>query len=252
MAEQNKLEKPHSMAGTAGYPISEEEKARIDFYHKLSDDNNNRKRVQNLIIPAKTGKGFIVERGQILRVTCIEGPQVADFMVLNRDDPNEKFWAARTRVINGAHLSTGDTLWSTPPKTRPMLTIITDTVDHQPLPNDAKSHDLLFCRCDSRHYELVAKKMGMPNCQDNLASAIADFKLTPEYVHDPFNLFMTTGLNDQGRPFYLPSDAKKGDYVEFYAEINCIIAISACPGGSSGSKSRPLGIEIFSYDDHRG
>lgn len=249
MTERDRLERPHSMAGTAGYPLKKDE-TPSDFYQRLSEDKKNRKKLQDLVIPAKTGRGFIVEKGQILRVTCIEGPQVADFIAFNKDDPNEKFWAARTRVINGAHLSTGGSLWSIPPKTRPMLTIIIDTIDHQPLPHGAKSHDLLFCRCDSRHYELVAKKMGMPNCQENLASAIEEFDLTSHDVHDPFNIFMTTGINEQGRPFYLPSDAIKGDYVEFYSEMSCIIAISACPGGSSGSQSRPLGIEIFSYNIH--
>jgi uncharacterized protein YcgI (DUF1989 family) len=79
-----------------------------------------------------------------------------------------------------------------------------------------------------------------------LAEAISEFGLGPEHVHGPFNIFMTTGLNDTGKPFYLPSDAKKGDYVEPLAEIHCLVAFSACPGGSSGSQSRPLTIDIFS------
>ena len=62
-----------------------------------------------------------------------------------------------------------------------------------------------------------------------LAYAISEFGLGPEHVHDPFNIFMTTGVNTEGRPFYLPSDSKKGDFVELVAEINCIVAISACP-----------------------
>jgi uncharacterized protein YcgI (DUF1989 family) len=65
-------------------------------------------------------------------------------------------------------------------------------------------------------------------------------------VHDPFNVFMTTGINDDGRPFYLPCDARIGDYVEFVAEMDCLVAISACPGGSSGKISTPLDITIYS------
>ena len=248
MTNQKNSERPHSIAGTSGYPPLEGVEKKSDFYKGLYENEDKRRIIQNVIIPSKTGKGFIVEKGQILRVTCIEGPQVADFLAFNKNDSYEKFWAARTRVLYGAHLSTGDSLWSNPPQTRPMLTIIKDTVDHQPLPNGARSHDLLFCRCDGRHYEMVAQKADLPNCQDNLASAIGEFQLTPDYVHDPFNIFMTTGLNEQGRPFYLPSDAKKGDYVEFFAEMDCIIAISACPGGSSGAISRPLGIDIFSLE----
>jgi len=94
-------------------------------------------------------------------------------------------------------------------------------------------------------YEIVYHRTGARNCNDNLAEAIAEFGIGPEHVHDPFNIFMTTGLNDEGKPFYLPCDAKMGDYVELLAEIHCLIAISACPGGSSGPQSRSLMIEIF-------
>jgi uncharacterized protein YcgI (DUF1989 family) len=77
-------------------------------------------------------------------------------------------------------------------------------------------------------------------------AAIAERGLVANEVHDPFNVFMTTGLNAEGRPFYLPSDAKQGDFVELIAEINCLVAISACPGGSSGPASRSLQIDLFS------
>jgi uncharacterized protein YcgI (DUF1989 family) len=185
----------------------------------------------------------------VLRVVCADGPQVADFIVFNAADPRERFWSARTRVIHGGHLAVGHQLWSTPPRTRPMMTLIADSVVHGAHPHGARSHDLLFCRCDGRHYEIVHGRAGMANCQDNLARAIAPFGLGPEDVHDPFNIFMTTGLNPDGRPFYLPCDAAKGDYVELIAEIDCLVAISACPGGSSVSESRPLVIEIIETAD---
>ena len=122
-----------------------------------------------------------------------------------------------------------------------MLTLIADTLEHPDHPAGARSHDLFFCRCDSGMYARVHGIENAPNCNDKfLAYAISEFGLGPEHVHDPFNIFMTTGVNTEGRPFYLPSDSKKGDFVELVAEINCIVAISACPGGSSGSKCNPL------------
>jgi len=59
------------------------------------------------------------------------------------------------------------------------------------------------------------------------------------------NLFMSTGINDEGRPYYIPSVSQKGDYVELFTEINCLVAISACPGGSSGVASHGLRISVF-------
>lgn len=239
---------PPSVAGTTGYgskmplrPTPEE----LVTYRRLADDVARRSLICEDVIPARHGRAYIVEKGQILRVSCPEGPQVADFIAFNKNDPTENFWAARTRVIHGGHLQVGDRLWSCPPRTRPMLTLIADTVDHQPLPHGARSHDLLFCRCDSRHYTLVHGIDGHRNCNDNLVEAIAAFDLSPTDVHDPFNIFMTTGLNEEGRPFYLPSDSKAGDYVELLAEISCLVAISACPGGSAGARSNPLGVAVY-------
>ena len=44
---------------------------------------------------------------------------------------------------------------------------------------------------------------------------------------------------------YLDPDAEKGDYLELHAEFDCIVAISACPGASSGQEKRPIGIQIY-------
>ncbi len=57
---------------------------------------------------------------------------------------------------------------------------------------------------------------------------------------------------DIGRRPVEPSDAKAGDYVEFYAELDVLMAVSIGPGGSfSGDWSAgrneilPIGIEIY-------
>jgi uncharacterized protein YcgI (DUF1989 family) len=236
---------PLSMAGVEGFPRDSAVAASSPDYAELAARSELRRLAQSFVIPARTGKAFKLAVGQIVRVSCLEGPQVADMIVFNSDDPTEKFWSGRTRVIHGGHLMVGDHLWSVPPRVRPMLTMIADTLEHPPHPFGARSHDVLYCRCDSRMYAMVYGRAGARNCNDNLAEAISEFGLGPEHVHDPFNIFMTTGLNDAGKPFYLPSDAKKGDHVELLAEIGCLVGVSACPGGSSGSQSFPLLIEIF-------
>ena len=233
------------MSAQTGYQRPRIDDRDLAFYARLADEHENREPVRDLVVPRIEGRAFVVDKGQILRVACIEGSQVADFNAFNRDDPKEMFWSGRTRLLQGAHLNVGDRLWSTPPKMRPMFTVIADTVDHRPLPNNARSHDLMYCRCNERLYEVVRGETGAPSCNTNIANAIAEFGLTPDYVHDAFNIFMTTGLDDDDRFFYLEPDAKKGDYLELYAEMDCIVAISACPGGSSGPEKRPIGIGIY-------
>jgi uncharacterized protein len=225
------------------YHVAEE---RTDeLYLRLAADSEQRETVDSFVVPREEGKGFIVRQGQILRISQVDGPQVCDFNAWNLDDPKEMFWSGRTRILQKAHLTKGHQLWSTPPKMRPMFTIIADTVDHRPLPHGAASHDLIYARCNSRLHEVTMGIVGHRNCQDNLAGAIEPFDLGPEYVHDAFNLFMTTGIDDQDRLFILDPDSKQGDFVELYAELTSIVAVSACPSDCSGGVTKALGITIF-------
>ena len=233
------------MSSAVSYEYPRIDQTRKAYYQRLAQDQNSRRLVHELQVPRLGGRAFVVEKNHVLRVTAIEGPQVADFNAFNKNDPKEMFWSGRTRLLQRAHLSVGDQLWSTPPRMRPMFTIIADTVDHQPLRRNARSHDLMYCRCNERLYELTKNERDAPNCNTNMANAISEFGLTPDYVHDAFNIFMTTGLDDNDRFFYMEPDCKKGDYLELHAEIDCIVAISACPGASSGPQKRPIGIQIY-------
>jgi uncharacterized protein len=231
-----------SVAGIKGSPLRLTEEKIAEYVER---SRRERRLADTIHIPPRTSAGFTVEKGQLLRVTCDQGPQVCDFNVFNRDDPRERFWSIRTRIVCGSHLTVGSQLWSSATFVEPLMTIVADTVSRVEHDPPVATHDLIFTRCDGRHYELVFKKSGVPNCQDNLAQAIEKFGLTPFDVHDPLNLFMTTGLNNEGRPFYLPSVAKKGDYVEMIADKSCIVAISACPGGSSGPTHHSLLAEVY-------
>ena len=227
-----------------GMQLSDQDRA---FYARLADPKAPRRLITDLIVPKMSGGACEVPKGHIVRIVCIDGGQVCDFNAFNRDDPKEMFWSGRTRLVQRAHLTTGDRLWSTPPRMRPMFTIIADTVKHPALPHNARSHDLMYCRCNARNVELKTGRSG-PNCNDNMAEAIARFGLTPDYVHDAFNIFMVTGLNENDRFFYVDPVAKKGDYMELYAEMDCIVAVSACPGGSSGPEKKRLGVQVFAPD----
>lgn len=165
---------------------------------------------------------------QVLRITLREGTQICDFNAWNRHDPREAFWSGRTRAFENMHLTTFHRHWSTPPKMRPITTLIEDTVRHRPLPGGSPGHDCLGARCTARMSELIADLHDHANCQANVERAIAPFGLQP-HAHDPFNLFMNTGASpDDGRHYLAPSDAVPGDYVELYAEIDLVVGLSSC------------------------
>ncbi len=223
------------------------------FYEELRAQRHRFRLVQRVEIPKESGRGFQVPRGHSVRIVCAEGPQIADIDFFNADDPQERLWANQTLNREGAHLTTFSRLWSNMPRFRPLMTIIEDTVQTVPTNPGARHHIILGAHCNP-YYWLVAT--GQPNhssCYTNLVAAIAPFGLGPEHVHDNLNLFQKTRI-DPGTSRYVTeaSDAKPGDFVEFYAEMSILMAVSACPVGSGNfaaergtSDTKPLAAEIY-------
>jgi uncharacterized protein YcgI (DUF1989 family) len=75
-------------------------------------------------------------------------------------------------------------------------------------------------------------------------------------VHDVLNVFMCTGFTaDTHQYFMKASPVRPGDYIEFFAEIDLLGALSTCPGGDCSSQHSsdaaacyPLNIEIYGCD----
>lgn len=210
------------------------------------------------IIPPRSGRAWRLRAGQACRLVVVEGAQVADFNLWNATNPKERFWAARTRQIHGPHVSTYDRLWSCLPYLRPMVTITHETIQY-PLDADGGGcHDLLGSRCDPYGHMLLTGEETDCTCHTNLTKAIAEFGLREEDVHDVINVFQITGITRTDNTcFVKASPAKKGDYFEFFAEIDLLCAVSACPQGDlsapvTGPKAqdvnarcKPIGVEIY-------
>jgi uncharacterized protein YcgI (DUF1989 family) len=69
------------------------------------------------------------------------------------------------------------------------------------------------------------------HCHSNLTRSVVPYGLTELDVHDVLNVFQVTGLDEEGRYFMETSPAKPGEYFEFFAEVDVLCALSACPGG---------------------
>jgi hypothetical protein len=187
----------------------------------------------------------------------VEGPQVADFNAWNLHNPRERFWASRTKQLHSAHVTTYDRLWSCLPYLRPMLTITNDTVQYGIDEDGAGCHDLLGTRCDPYVHKLLNGEEWDVCCHSNLVRAVRPYHLTEFDVHDVLNIFQVTGLTPDHRYFVKGSPGKKGDFFEFFAEIDLLCAISTCPHGDLSvrvwgpggvdpvSICHPLGVEIY-------
>ena len=190
-----------------------------------------------------TGKAVPVLRGQILRIEQLGKGQCADFNAFNLHDYKESFHTGRTRHLHGLHPTEGDHLWSAPPRERPMLTIVRDTVG---------TNDVLYPRCTGFLYEYQYGFEKHTNCHDILAESIREFGLTPDDVHDSFNFWMHTGVDENDHPYIKRMLARPGDHVELLAQIDCLCVPNVCGAdifSTSNFELKPLKLQVLQATD---
>ncbi len=231
-----------------------------DFYNRA---RSAMAKVSELVVPPREGRACTVPAGHFFRIVSVEGPQVGDLNLWNAHDLSERFFSGKTRALHATHVSTGDRLWSTLPALRPMATITHDTLDWYGWDEDgAGVHDVIGTRCDP-YTNLLLKGVEYHHCcHSNLARALAAERNLPVtqaelHVHDVMNVFMCTGYTrDTHQYFMKASPVRPGDFIEFFAEIDLLIALSACPGGDCGAshsdaraRCYPLRIEVYRPQD---
>ena len=217
------------------------------------------RKVSEVIVNPRDASTFDVPAGHFFRIVSTEGSQVGDLNLWNADDLSERFFSGKTRQLHASHVSTGDRLWSNLPGLRPMATITHDTLSWYGWDEDGASvHDVIGTRCDPYTNFMLKGVDYHYCCHSNLTRALAQTKgmSTQEaepHVHDVLNVFMCTGFTlDTHQYFMKASPVRPGDFIEFFAEIDLLGALSACPGGDCGSSHsddatvcHPLLVEIY-------
>lgn len=199
-----------------------------------------------IFVPAGEARAFTVKKGQIFRVSQVEGGQVADLTLLNFQNPREGLHIGHSVALNCikgiGNIKKLKELYSRPPYENVMATVVADTV--------GVHWAYMGSRCTRLIYKVRDKIDSPPhrNCQDNLAEALAPYGIRADEIPDVFNLWMDVEINEEGRFTYRPTPAKKGDHIDFRAEMDLLGAISACPNDTtviSHFKVKPLLVTIF-------
>ena len=212
------------------------------------------KLVEEVEIPAQDARSWKVHAGQMWRIVCHKGPQVADMNCWSLENPDEHFYSSKTRQIHATHLSTGDRLWSNMPYIRPLATITYDTIAYGWDDDGAGVHDVIGSRCDPYTNHLLTGGESHVCCHSNLTRQCIRDGMKESHVHDVLNVFMCTGFTkDTHQYFTKPSPVQVGDYLEFLAETDLLVSASTCPqgdvslacGGVGEPVVFPLKVEVY-------
>jgi uncharacterized protein YcgI (DUF1989 family) len=180
---------------------------------------SSRKVLSDWVMQPGTGKAVELLAGQILRIEQTEGLQCVDFNAFNLHDYKEFMHCGRTRTVHGFNPTKGTFMWSAPPRERALLYILDDTYGR---------NDVLFPRCSAYVYESAYGFDAHTNCHDIQAEAQREYGLTPDDVHDSFNLFMCTEVTRDGRATITRQETKAGDHVDLLALVDVLAVPNVC------------------------
>jgi uncharacterized protein YcgI (DUF1989 family) len=205
------------------------------------------------VVPKNSGAAFELKKGQRLRIA---GTSIVDFVAFNLHDFAERFDQARTKTNQAKiFISTGDILYSK--RNTPMLTIVADTFKEG-------RHDLQKGMCSRQRFEMVAagqskrvfaegvdinpkraEEIPDHGCWENLSHALKPWNIAPDDVPSPFNIFQCMRIDAETGIMYDTMTRPKNEaHVDFRAEMDLLVAASACPESGGGQAIR---VEV--YDD---
>jgi uncharacterized protein len=200
-------------------------------------------------IPANSGWGREMTKGQVLRLTA---RTIIDFACVNLHNIDERFDQARTKVYNmKIWISTGDVLYSK--LNNPMMTIIEDQFAGQGY------HDLQYGTCSGPRFAR-AKEEGRLNqyhhgddipipdhgCWENLIAGFKPWGVPPEYIPSPLNVFQHVDIDTKsGEIKHSPNRPEKPIHVDLRAEMDLVVAASACPDLAAPNFGQPIQATIY-------
>lgn len=188
-------------------------------------------------IAPRTGTAFTLHKGRRLTVIDPQGVQVSDLVAFNRHDPDEVLSNGRTLdYASRIYLTTGDPVYSN--CSNVMLKIFEDTCGR---------HDFLLAPCSKDTFRIIyGNKEPHHGCFGNIARAIKPYGIPEDRITCAFNCFMNVPINaDTGELKVLPPISKAGDHIGFVAEMDLIVAMTACSAlQSNGGSFKPIQYKI--------
>ena len=188
-------------------------------------------------IKPQTGAGFLLKKGQKLKVIDPKGVQVSDMVLFNAADKGEKLSSGKTLDFEETILITaGHHLWSN--RSNKLMKILEDTNGR---------NDFLLAPCSPETFKIMYNNPNYhPSCFENLYTNLAQFGIEPDEVPTAFNIFMNVQFAADGKLSVEPPLSKAGDYVLFEALTNLHVGLTACSAeDSNGGSFKPIQYQIL-------
>ena len=189
-------------------------------------------------VAARTGKGFEVATGDLIRITDLKGSQPVDFWAFSKADHLEFLSCEHTKPsIEKLFPHVGDSAFTN--RRHRIVTVVDDTSPGQ--------HDMQYAACDPTRYVELGVEGYHESCQENLHTALGSFGITLQFSPQPWNLFTNFAIQPDGTIRIESPESKAGDCILLRAELDALVVVSACPQDQNltcGGRPTDIRVEV--------
>mgnify|MGYP001824814182 FL=1 len=238
----------------------------MDWYDSLRASKSNWTKVSEQRIHQNRGYPVHVKAGQVFKSILPEGSNIIDVWFFGEGIKNpagEQYDPVLTAALEGFICRKNSRLWSNLPYFRPMATYINDNIDPAAMPDEHHWPVWHGGHCCPEAIEMGHDKLAHASCHTNCIEALVtdgyDFE-TADSLACTHNMciFQPMAVTDQQMPgghfsptwHNSPSHLKPGTFVEYYAEIDLLLAIAHCPYGDQSKPpyevdQYPVDVEVW-------
>lgn len=176
-------------------------------------------------VPGGGHTSFVLKRGQLLRLTDLEGGANVSVMLLNAHEKSERLNLPDT--LKGQHtakLTAGHCLYSD--MGRVLAAITADTCGwHDSFGGVLNADEVAEKYGEGRYQEL--RNGFFRNGVDNLLVEMGKWDLNLQDLLMVLNLFSRVDVTADGAFAFRPGNSKAGDFVELYAPMDTLVILTA-------------------------
>ena len=203
------------------------------FYDRIRDTRGQHPLVDRLVVAPDSGRAFTVRKGHVIRIVEETGPQIATLALWDAHNPALSLLAGSTWPQEGVYMQPYRRLISELPLAPSLDDLHCRHGGTRPRTDGVYHHHFVGTHCSPEVMEMRFGLAGLSACRVHLADAINSHGLGEGELHDSISLFQKSDIDlKSGKIRNAPSDAHAGDYIEFYTEIDLLVAIATCPFGN--------------------
>ncbi len=177
------------------------------------------------LVPGGGHTSFVLKRGQLLRITDIEGGANVSLLLLNAHEKSERLNLPDTlKCQHTARLTAGHCLYSD--MGRILAAITADTCGwHDSIGGLLNAAEVAEKYGQGRYQEL--RNGFFRNGMDNLLVELGKWDLGLADLLMNLNLFSKVTVDADGRFHFKAGNSKAGDYLELYAPMDTLVVLTA-------------------------